>query len=234
MQISPSAVTGASLARGFAAARNLNSLPASKPTKTTAELAATRFVRTCGGIALALWVGTGGAATPDGVTARDARGYRLNDIKYTEIPASAAALKPRLRTPTENLAYVRSTLKPAVTELAQFFGVSRQAIYNWQAGESISRQKEHLLRELACAASLLQEKGLTNSPSLLKRKIAGGKTLLELMHDGESGQAAAMSLISLATKEEQQRSSLESRLKHRNRPAVELDAVGAPYFDARA
>lgn len=201
-----------------------------KPDKGTAS----RFIRGCGGIALALLVGTGGAMTPDFVAARDGKGYRLHDIQYSERKIGAGAQPARMRSSAENLAFVRDTLKPPVTELASYFGVSRQAIYNWQAGEPISTQNEALLQQLADAASLLQQEGLAGSASLIKRKLPGGATLLEQMRNGESGESAAKALIAMIQRESKQRSGVAHRLKGRAAAPIDLADAGTPHLDEQA
>ena len=213
--------------------RFAQTLEGGNTSKPAARTAPSRLVRKCGGaIALALLVGTGGAATSDYVTIRDGKGYRHNDIKYSEAPFKPSN-RQTPRSPAEEITYVRETLKPPVTELAQLFGVSRQAIYNWQAGEALAEQNKTLLRELVLAASLIEESSLPNPSSLIKRKLASGKTVLELLKDGESGESAAGALISMLAKESEQRERLEARLKNRNRPKVDLADAGAPFAGER-
>ncbi|WP_192983356.1 Cro/Cl family transcriptional regulator [Pseudomonas sp. EggHat1] len=197
--------------------------------------AASRFIRGCGGVALALLVGTGGIATPHYVTTRDDKGYRLLDIKYSERKIHADAQRAKLRSSAENLAFVRNTLKPPVTELASFFGVSRQAIYNWQAGDPISTHNETLLQQLADATTLLHREGLTGSGSLIKRRLPGGKTLLEQMQGGESGESAAKALIAMLQAEARQRSGITHRLKGRAvATSIDPSDAGTPHLDEQA
>ncbi|WP_237234750.1 hypothetical protein [Pseudomonas sp. TCU-HL1] len=172
--------------------------------------------------------------TPDYVAARDGKGYRLYDVQYSERKTGAGAQPARIRSSAENLAFVRDTLKPPVTELASYFGVSRQAIYNWQAGEPISAQNEALLQQLADAASLLRQEGLAGSASLIKRKLPGGKTLLEQMRSGESGESAAKALVAMIQRESKQRSEAAQRLRGRVVASVDLSDAGAPHLDEQA
>lgn len=196
---------------------------------------ATRFIRGCGGVALALLVGTGGAVTPDYVAAREDKGYRLLEIKYSEKKIGKDAQRTKIRSSAENLAFVRNTLKPPVTELATFFGVSRQAIYNWQAGEPISSHNEALLKQLTDATEILHQEGLAGGASLLKRRLPGGRTLLEQMHGGESGESAAKALIAMLQEEGQQRSGVARRLGGRSAiTAIDLGDAGAPYLGEQA
>ncbi|EWC39743.1 hypothetical protein [Stutzerimonas stutzeri] len=214
--------------------RGMQAVAACTNQEERAKGAASRFIRGCGGVALALLVGTGGIATPHYVTIRDDKGYRLLDIKYSERKIHADAQRAKLRSSAENLAFVRNTLKPPVTELASFFGVSRQAIYNWQAGDPISTHNEALLQQLADATTLLHREGLTGG-SLIKRRLPGGKTLLEQMQGGESGESAAKALIAMLQAESQQRSGITHRLKGRAAAtSIDPSDVGAPHLDEQA
>ena len=196
---------------------------------------ASGFVRKCGvGMAFVLVVGTGGAITPDFIFARESMGYRLQDFHQNAVPIKAAAPKSKVRNSAENLAHVRTILKPSVTELASLFGVSRQAIYNWQDGEAIASQNETLLVELARAADSLLAEGLASSSSVLRRKLPGGKTLLEQIRDGATGDAAASSLISMVRRELEQRHSVEQRLAMRAQKPLDIDSMGTPYVDDTA
>jgi len=137
------------------------------------------------------------------------------------------------RTAAEALSYVRTTLKPAVTELASFFGVSRQAIYNWQAGEHISEGNQALLYELAAAADRIVAHPLAGQVNA-KRKLSGGKSLFEAVASGMPGAEAAGKLIAMAEKEGAQRAAMESRLKNRKRAEVDLALIGSPHMQDRA
>lgn len=173
--------------------------------------------------ALCMGTGTGSTVSPHSLGQRDARQVtkEFNELFIQPLPMVAP------RTAAEALSYTRSVLKPAVTELASVFGVSRQAIYNWQAGEPISEENQSLLYQLAAAADTILAHPLSGKLNA-KRKLAGGKTLLEAIASGISGAEAAMMLISLAEKEGAQRASIEAKLKNRKRMPVDYGAVGSP------
>ena len=155
--------------------------------------------------------------------------------EYKESALGIAKHEPTVapRTAAEALSYVRTTLKPAVTELASIFRVSRQAIYNWQAGEHISEGNQALLYELAAAADRIVAHPLAGQVSA-KRKLPGGKSLLEAVASGMPGVEAAGKLIAMTEKEGAQRAAMESKLKNRNRAAVDLASVGSPHMQDRA
>jgi transcriptional regulator with XRE-family HTH domain len=183
--------------------------------------------------ALACLVGTGGVFTADYVAARNARGYPLQDFEYRN-SMDRAPQRQANRTAAQNLSRVREVLRPSVTELASLLGVSRQALYNWQAGQPIAQQNEERLEEFAAAADLIDAEGLTNRPSAIRRKIARGKTFIELVREGMPATEAAAMLVSLSKKERAQGESISVRLSGRERKAVEASEIGAPHLDERA
>jgi predicted transcriptional regulator len=121
-----------------------------------------------------------------------------------------------------------------VTELASLLGVSRQALYNWQAGQPIAHQNEERLQEFAAAADLIDAEGLTNRSSVIGRKVARGKTFLELVREGTPPTDAAAMLVSLIKKERAQGESVSIRLSRREPKAVDASDFGAPHLDERA
>lgn len=119
------------------------------------------------------------------------------------------------RSPSENLARIRHVLAPAISDLASTFGVSRQAIYNWLNGESISEANAARLADLANAADVLALANVKKKSILLKRKFANGKTLLQVAQSGESATDAAYKLIKIIEREAEQRERLTSRFAGR-------------------
>lgn len=178
-------------------------------------------------VAFALCMGTL-APQPQPRENRESKEYRASAQAITKLESAAAP-----RTAAEALSYVRTTLKPPVTELAAIFGVSRQAIYNWQAGEHISEANQALLYELAAAADRIVTHPLAGQVSA-KRKLPGGKSLFEAVAGGMSGAEAAGKLIAMAEKEGAQRVAMESRLRNRNRATLDLVSVGSPHLKDRA
>ncbi|BFO06942.1 hypothetical protein KNHN1_53200 [Pseudomonas guariconensis] len=184
-------------------------------------------------MAVALCMGTGSTVSPQALGQRDNR-YAAKEHKELARDISTKvtnAVAPR--TAAEALTHVRDVLKPAVTELASIFRVSRQAIYNWQAGEHISEVNQALLFELAAAADTVLAHPLAERVNA-RRKLPGGKTLLEAVASGTSGSEAAAMLISLAEKEGAQRAAVESKLKSRSRAVVDLASVGSPHMYEKA
>lgn len=121
----------------------------------------------------------------------------------------------RVRTPFENLLHIREALRPAVSDLALTFGVSRQSVYNWLNGEPVSVQNSAKLQDLAGAADVLNQEGIVVNSALLKRKFASGRTLFEVAQVGESAREAALLLVQVQRSEETQRVRMNRRFVNR-------------------
>jgi hypothetical protein len=180
-----------------------------------------------GVIAVALQVGTGGERTPDYYTQRGPKGYAL--VRYEAVPSIEEPVDSR--TPAENLTHVRAVLKPAVTDIAHALGVSRQAVYDWQNGKPIAVENAARLADLAHAADVFATEDLTTSAQILRRPIASGKTLFDIVRDGGSAEHAARKLVQMVRRELQQRQILAARLANRKRPAMPSEDYGAPILD---
>lgn len=175
-------------------------------------------------VAFAFMVGTGGTSTVGYLQHRGDRGYQ-----FIQTPS---VVNPNIgvRLPVENLKSIRAAFKPSMSDLASLLGVSRQAVYNWMAGELPSPESADRLEDLANAADLVASYGL-NSPYLLRRKIRDGKSLLEIVRDGDSAQDAARTLIRIAEKEAEQQDQLKKSFAGRKVPALKSEDFGVPMLD---
>lgn len=128
------------------------------------------------------------------------------------------------RSPVEDLGRIREVLSPAVSDLANTFGVSRQAVYNWLNGEQPTPEHMAKLRDLAHAADMFAEAGIPVTGTLLKRKVIEGKNLFEVAHDGGSAREAAQLLVHIIRRELEQREMMANRFAGRkNLRSVESD-----------
>ena len=139
------------------------------------------------------------------------------------------SLLAHVRTSAENLARIREILKPTITELANLFGVSRQAVYDWQAGKPLAQENAAKLDDLAKAADALAATGIDGSSQLLRRKIAGSKSLLDVVREGGSATSAAQVLAQTLVREAKQRERLALRLAGRAKPNVPHDDKERPW-----
>ena len=134
-------------------------------------------------------VGTGGAATFAYMRYRGNKGYPFAFYDWS----SRAADEIVGRSPVENLGHIRTVLGPTVTDLADILRVSRQAIYDWQAGKAVAEENALRLSELARAADVFAVEGLRGTSQALRRPIKGGKSFFELVGGGIPAETAARS-----------------------------------------
>lgn len=128
-----------------------------------------------------------------------------------------------VRTPAEDVVRIREILKPAVSDLATTFGVSRQSVYNWLNGEPVAEENAVKLKDLAQAADVLAHKGIEVNAAMLKRKFANGRTLLQVAQAGESARDAALRLVQMHKQEAIQRERMSVRFANRGKSAPSAD-----------
>lgn len=180
----------------------------------------------------AFMVGTLGLATPTFIEKRSATStWNVIPASSQSKAANSEVAREWVHGPADNLEHIRTVLKVGVTDLAATLGVARQALYNWRAGESISTKNAAKLGDLAEAADLLTAAGLADTPQLLRRKLAGGKTLLEITQEGGSAKDAARALVQMVEHEIVQRKILDARLAKRKRVPIDVADIGLPMLD---
>jgi hypothetical protein len=173
-------------------------------------------------------IGTGGAATIDYLKTRGSKGYALVAFDLDrEIPVTS-----RVTGPADDLEQIRRVLRPSVADLARALGVSRQAIYDWQANRPIAAENVARVQDIARAADLFAQEGLETTPHLMRRTITGGKNFFDIVRDGGSAEGAVRTLIEIVRAELKQREQLKARLADRTRPTRnDFQDVGAPRLD---
>ena len=183
---------------------------------------------------IVIWTGTLSLLTP--LCLKEWVGTSNWDLQITHIGSAESKKEVRSSTsndPSQNLTQIQKVFHLSITELAKLFGVSRQAIYDWRAGKGVSSEHTEKLSALAKAATILVDTSVPIS-QLLRRKLAGGKTLFEIVKDGGSAELAALKLLDLAKRDIEQRQRLESRLGARKRPSVARGDIGLPMLSEEA
>lgn len=176
-------------------------------------------------------VGTMGVLTPEMMMQREVTSnWGLEYKRGANAPtggqqADVIKLQP---TSIQDLARIRQVLKPTVLELANLFGVSRQAVYDWQDGAQPNDQTRARLAELACAANVFTEAGVAVDTQILRRKMVGGVTLLDAVLSGGDAVQLAQSLIGTLKRESSQRERLAQQLAGRKSGPLNSSDYGAP------
>ncbi len=123
--------------------------------------------------------------------------YKPEFVKQT------VAAVPAVKSLPERLAMVRQVLKIRVTELADLFAVSRQAVYKWLAGESLPDEtKMRRILALERLAERIKNAGLGHVKHLIKMKHFDGRSLLDLIKADEETEAHVTELITSAQRME--------------------------------
>lgn len=176
-------------------------------------------------LVIGMHVGTGGAETLSYYNQRSGMGYPLTAIrKPVERGISNA-----LRDPSADLEHIKKTLRISVSGLARVLGVSRQAVYDWQAGKPIAHENAERLADLARAADVFVDASIEPSAQLFRRTISSGKGLLDIVQDGGPAESSARQLVDILRSEAQQRERLQERLA--TRAAADFSDVGIPMLD---
>lgn len=158
-------------------------------------------------------VGTGGELSPEQLQ------RSTQQVQHT---ISVVEVEP-VRTPSESLSRIREVLKPAVSDLATTFGVSRQSVYNWLNGEPVAEENAAKLQDLAQAADVLAHEGVNIDAALLKRKFDNGRTLMQIAKAGESAREAALLLVQIHKREAVQRERMNARFANRLKTPASAD-----------
>lgn len=143
------------------------------------------------------------------------------------------SVRRNTRTTAQCLAQIREVFKPSVTELATLFGVARQTVYNWQAGQPIAPENAARLEDLAAAADVLQENGLAGQSHALRRPLPGGGTLFDRVRQGDSAAQAALALVEMLRHESAQREEFKGRVAGQGRQPVDTAELGLPFLNER-
>lgn len=188
--------------------------------RTAATGVSSTVVRLVGWIAAAgavlSSIGTGGELSIEHLQSRTSQMQHV-------VPAADVADVAPVRSPLEDLIRIREVLKPAMSDLATAFGVSRQSVYNWLNGEQVAEENAAKLQDLAQAADVLAHEGITVNAALLKRKFTNGRTLLQVAQAGESARVTALQLVHIHKRERAQRERLAARFANRGRTAPSAD-----------
>ena len=167
---------------------------------------------------------TGGLQSADFYLTR--AGYRSFEIVFVGKPL-----------PAQNAPYaalmeqVKEGFGRTLSHLPEVFGVSRQTLYNWLAGETPKEVHQAKLRELAAAAGVFKELGFKPTPSALERTVSRGKSLLQLIGSGEDGAAAARELVRIVQKGAQSHARVDAMLGAKKTSRLETSDMGLPAVD---
>ncbi len=167
-------------------------------------------------VTLALQLGTGGYET------REYYQQRLLDTVPTYYGRADSGLPVSVsRNNASDVRHVLDVLKPSVTGLARYLGVSRTTIYDWKHGKQVGADNAAKLASFSRAADVIADANLQMSPLVRGRKLPGGMTLFESIASGADAEQAALALVTMLREEAARRDRLTARFLGRIKPDTE-------------
>ncbi len=160
---------------------------------------------------------------------RDRFGYPLFPIIEREMTSQASAASF-----ADLMLEVKEAFGRTMTRLPVVFGVSRQTLYNWLAGETPKESHQTKLIQLAAAARVFALASFKPTPAMLDRTVARGKSFLALLAEGADGAATANSLMRIVERSLASRARLEAALAGQPKVRPSISDIGAPAFDEKA
>ncbi len=163
----------------------------------------------------------------------------LNALHGTSNWDISAVQKPRAEndvnknTSIQQLEFIRKVTRVSVTELARIFGVSRQAVHDWQNGSTISDRNKEAIRNFSNIINSFVKAGLEPNIQDLRRKVNGASILDVLQSEAESIKVAN-SLVTTLVRENSQRAMLAERFKNRQKPELSNEDFGTPHLSDEA
>jgi len=109
----------------------------------------------------------------------------------------------------------------SISRQSQIIGVSRQAVYNWRNGDEPTGNNLEVLTDLSDAAELFENENIEVTGLLMKRPFTQGKSLLDLLANGESIYEPSKKLIAQIKQEAEERTGLAGRLRGRTLPRID-------------
>lgn len=121
------------------------------------------------------------------------------------------------RTAADNLRRVLEIMKPSVKDLASWFGVSRQTIYNWLNGDEPKAEQVVRLRAFANVADIIAAENVADPGRLLKRAGIGGASLWDHIKEGGDIIELSKQLLQLTHVEQGKMRKLNAKFANRPR-----------------
>jgi transcriptional regulator with XRE-family HTH domain len=102
-----------------------------------------------------------------------------------------------VRNVAQHLANIREVLSPSMSELAKDLGITRQALYKWLSGENQpdDASKMQYINNLSNVSDSFSKAGLNDAKLLVKMKAFNGKSLMDLIREGEDWSKPVQVLI---------------------------------------
>jgi hypothetical protein len=169
--------------------------------------------------------GTGGFEGIHFVTSRP--GYKMYPLVMKENAVPIAQYAPY----KDLMEEVRAGFGRTMSYLPAIFGVSRQTLYNWLAGEIPKEHHQKNLVQLAAAARVFASSNFKPTVQILERTVSEGKSFVTLMIDGADGKKTAERLVRVVNRGAASRAKLDVLMGDRVAPSLGVSDMGSPSLD---
>jgi len=116
---------------------------------------------------------------------------------------------------------IMEALDCSISDIATMTGVTRQAVYDWKSGKTLSRENFSRLCGLSRAAEVFASSNIKPGSRSLNRALSGGGSFISLIAAGGDAIAAARRLVEVLAREAEQREKLSKRLAGRTYDAYD-------------
>jgi hypothetical protein len=151
------------------------------------------------------------------LTAATAGSYAEEILRQVkDIPRFIIAAQPRLgvpplRTVGRDLELIRTVFSLKISEIAQIFDVSRPTVYAWLDGSTPRPEVLTRLAYLSKEAEKVNQANITRVEHFVRRPLADGRSLLQLLKEGANTEQALSAIKHAAAEEESSRKLAVSR-----------------------
>jgi hypothetical protein len=170
----------------------------------------------------ALTEGTAGGYCPEKFDLETVRNHR-GPVPYKVRVKELASVAPST---AQLLTNIRDTFALKMSEVAQIFGVSRRAAYDWLEGATPKPELIGRIYQLSTLTARFKDAGIPDVRQFIHRPIVGERTLFELLKSGDNLDRAIEVIRVTALEEASARKPLGRRVKD----ASDLDEESTPIF----
>ena len=171
-----------------------------------------------------------------GLTGATAGSYSEETLQHTkdkDIERLIILTKPRLESPplrsvSRDLEVIRDTFALKMSEIAQLFDVSRPTVYAWLDGSTPRPDVLARLAYLSKQAEKVNQAGITRVEHFLRRPLADGRSLLQLLKEGANIEQALSTIKHAAVEEESSRKMAVSRHSPKKGDTAAIDELSVP------
>jgi hypothetical protein len=130
------------------------------------------------------------------------------------------------------LSTVRDVFALRMSDVAQIFGVSRRAVYDWLEGVTPKPETTARIYALSKYADEFKTSGLSSIEHFIHRPVVAGRSLLDLLKSGDNVEEAIVVIKRTAAEEAKNRKQLGRRTSETNTASVNgFDEVSTPISD---